>query len=49
LSGTPFEEGLASLRAHYAGRIDAALGCSRMGLVGELADGCEDEALELMV
>jgi hypothetical protein len=45
----PFEEGLAFLRAHYAQRIEAALVAGRMDLVRELADGYEDEALELMI
>jgi hypothetical protein len=49
MSATPFEEGLAFLRAHYAERIEAALVAGRMDLVRELADGYEDEALELMI
>ena len=49
MSATPFEEGLASLRAHYAERIEAALVAGRMDLVRELADGYENEALELMI
>ena len=46
---TPFEEGLASLRAHYIWRIDAAVAAGRMDLVRELANDYEDEALELML
>ena len=49
MSATPFEEGLAFLRAHYAERIEAALVAGRMDLVRELADGYENEALELMI
>ena len=45
----PFEKGLASLRAHYAARIDVAVAAGRMDLVRELADSYEDEALELML
>ena len=46
---TQFEDGLASLRAHYLARIDAAVGAGRMDLVRELADSYEDEALQLML
>jgi hypothetical protein len=49
MSATPFEEGLASLRAHYAARIDTAVAAGRMDLVRELADDYEDEALQLML
>jgi hypothetical protein len=49
MSATPFEEGLAFLRAHYAARIDAAVAAGRMDLVRELADDYEDEALQLML
>ena len=49
MSATPFEEGLAFLRAHYAERIDMAVAAGRIDLVGELADHYEDEALELML
>jgi hypothetical protein len=49
MSATPFEEGLALLRAHYAERIDMAVAAGRMDLVRELADNYEDEALELML
>ena len=49
MSATPFEEGLASLRAHYAARIDVAVAAGRMDLVRELANDYEDEALELML
>ncbi len=49
MSATPFEEGLAFLRAHYAERIDMAVAAGRMDLVRELADSYEDEALELMI
>jgi hypothetical protein len=49
MSTTPFEEGLAFLRAHYAERIDMAVAAGRMDLVRELADSYEDEALELML
>jgi hypothetical protein len=49
MSATPFEEGLAFLRAHYAERIDMAVAAGRMDLVRELADNYEDEALELMI
>jgi len=45
----PFEKALASLRAHYLERIDAAVAAGRMDLVRELADGYEDEALQLML
>ena len=48
MPATPFEEGLAFLRAHYAERIDMAVAAGRMDLVRELADSYEDEALELM-
>ena len=49
MPATPFEEGLASLRAHYARRIDAAVAAGRMDLVRELANDYEDEALQLMI
>jgi hypothetical protein len=49
MSATPFEEGLAFLRAHYAERIDMAVAAGRMDLVRELADSYEDEALQLML
>jgi hypothetical protein len=49
MSATPFEDGLASLRAHYLERIDAAVAAGRMNLVRELADSYEDEALQLML
>jgi hypothetical protein len=45
----PIEERLASLQAHYARRIDAAVAAGRMDLVRDLADGYEDEALELIL
>jgi hypothetical protein len=45
----PFENALASLRAHYLERIDVAVAAGRMDLVRELADGYEDEALKLML
>lgn len=45
----PLEEGLASLQAHYMERIDTAVAAGRMDLVGELADGYEDEAVQLML
>src|SRR5687768_9827186 len=46
---TPIEERLASLQAHYAERIDAAVAAGRMDLVRDLADDYEDEALELIL
>ena len=49
MPATPFEEGLASLRAHYVRRIDAAVAVGRMDLVRELANDYEDEALQLMI
>ena len=49
MAATPFEEGLAFLRAHYAERIDMAVAAGRMDLVRELADNYEDEALELIL
>jgi hypothetical protein len=49
MPATPFEEGMAVLRAHYAERIEAAVAAGRMDLVRELADNYEDEALELML
>jgi hypothetical protein len=49
MSATPFEEGLAALRAHYLDRIETAVAAGRMDLVRELADGYEDEALQLML
>jgi hypothetical protein len=49
MSTTPLQEGLAALRAHYAKRIDAAVAAGRMDLVRELADGYEDEALQLLL
>jgi hypothetical protein len=49
MSATPFEDGLASLQAHYLERIDAAVAAGRMDLVRELADSYEDEALQLML
>jgi hypothetical protein len=45
----PFENALASLRAHYLERIDSAVAAGRMDLVRELADDYEDEALKLML
>ena len=44
-----FEAGLATLRAHYLGRIDAAVAAGRMDLVRDLANDYEDEALQLML
>jgi hypothetical protein len=49
MSATPFEDGMASLRAHYLERIDAAVAAGRMDLVRELADSYEDEPLQLML
>jgi hypothetical protein len=46
---TPIEQRLASLQAHYAERIDAAVAAGRMDLVRDLANGYEDEALELIL
>jgi hypothetical protein len=46
---TPIEERLASLQAHYTERINAAVGAGRMDLVRDLAEGYEDEALELIL
>ena len=46
---TPIEERLASLQAHYAERINAAVAAGRMDLVRDLADDYEDEALELIL
>jgi hypothetical protein len=45
----PFEKALALMRAHYLERIDVAVAAGRMDLVRELADGYEDEALQLML
>jgi hypothetical protein len=45
----PFEKALTSMRAHYLERIEAAVAAGRMDLVRELADGYEDEALQLML
>jgi hypothetical protein len=49
MSATPFEVGLAALRAHYLDRIETAVAAGRMDLVGELAGSYEDEALQLML
>ena len=46
---TPIEERLASLQAHYAERINAAVAAGRMDLVRDLANDYEDEALELIL
>jgi hypothetical protein len=46
---TPIEERLVALHAHYIRRVNAAVAAGRMDLVQDLADGCEDEALELML
>jgi len=46
---TPIEERLASLQAHYTDRINAAVAADRMDLVRDLAEGYEDEALELIL
>jgi hypothetical protein len=46
---TPIQQRLASLQAHYAARIDAAVAAGRMDLVRDLANGYEDEALELIL
>ena len=45
----PIEQRLASLQAHYAGRINAAVAAGRMDLVRDLANDYEDEALELIL
>jgi hypothetical protein len=45
----PIEERLASLQAHYAERINAAVAAGRMDLVRDLANDYEDEALELIL
>jgi hypothetical protein len=49
MSVTPIEERLASLQAHYTDRINAAVAADRMDLVPDLAEGYEDEALELIL
>jgi hypothetical protein len=49
MSVTPIEVRLASLHAHYVGRINAAVAAGRMDLVQDLAGDYEDEALELML
>ncbi len=46
---TPIQQRLASLQAHYAERINAAVAAGRMDLVRDLANGYEDEALELIL
>jgi hypothetical protein len=49
MPATPIEEALASLQAHYAERINAAVAVGRMDLVRDLANDYEDEALELIL
>ena len=46
---TPIQQRLASLQAHYAERMNAAVAAGRMDLVRDLADDYEDEALELIL
>lgn len=46
---TPIEERLQALHAHYARRVNAAVAAGRMDLVQDLANDCEDEALELLL
>ena len=46
---TPIQQRLASMQAHYAERINAAVAAGRMDLVRDLADDYEDEALELIL
>lgn len=46
---TPIEERLRTLHAHYTSQVNAALAAGRFDLVQDLADACEDEALELML
>ena len=41
------EQQLSALHAHYTGQVNAAVGAGRMDLVQDLADACQDEALEL--
>ena len=46
---TPLDERLPALHAHYTARVNAAIAAGQMDLVAELADECQDEALELIL
>ena len=46
---TPLDERLPALHAHYTARVNAAIAAGRMDLVRDLADDCEDEALEMIL
>ena len=46
---TPIEERLPRLSEHYIWRINAAVAAGRMDLVRDLANDCQDEALDLML
>ena len=46
---TPIDEQLPRLSAHYIWQINAAVAAGRMDLVRDLANDCQDEALDLML
>ena len=46
---TPLDERLPALHAHYTAQINAAIAAGRMDLVHDLADECQDEALEMIL
>ena len=46
---TPLDERLPALHAHYTALVNAAIAAGRMDLVRDLANDCEDEALEMIL
>jgi hypothetical protein len=46
---TPIDERLPRLSAHYIWQINAAVAAGRMDLVRDLANDCQDEALDRML
>ena len=46
---TPMDARLSTLHAHYIRRINAAITANRWDLARDLADGFQEEALELML
>ena len=46
---TPIDEQLPRLSAHYIWQINAAVAAGRMDLVRDLANDCQDEALDLIL
>ena len=46
---TPLDERLPALHAHYTALVNAAVAAGRMDLVQDLANECQDEALEMIL